>query len=118
MQIFSDHVGREHHDVHVLVKALARAQVADAFVRELHRAHHLDHIEGRPANVVAEHLQVVQLGDRIRLHTQIVLLQFLLDLLDTLRDVLVLVVFVVADAAHQIGLVLVEQPLEIAFHLS
>ena len=70
------------------MKALAGGEVADPLLCELGAGHDLDDVEGGPADVVAAHLQVGQLEHGVCLNRQVVLPQLLLDLLQTLGDVL------------------------------
>ena len=108
-EVLAYHVGGEHEHVGAVVEALGGGQVADALEGELGGAHDLDDVEGGPADVVAEHLEVAELVDGVRLGGDVLLLELLLDLVDALADVLGLVLLVVANAAHQVVQVLVEQ---------
>ena len=99
------------------MEALDRREVPYPLLRELARAHDLDDVEPRPRDVVADHLQVGELGDGVGLDGRVLLPQLRLDLLQARRDVLGLVLLVVADAAHQVRQVLVEQPLADLLHL-
>ncbi len=59
------------------MKALTCWQISDSFFGESSRTHDLDDIEASPADVVAQHLQVRQLGHCVGLDSQVVLPQFL-----------------------------------------
>lgn len=56
-------VGGEGKAVKPLIKRLARREVSNSFVCEAGLRHDLDDLEGRPAHIVAHHLQVSQLAD-------------------------------------------------------
>ena len=78
---------------------------------------YLDDVEPGPGDVVAEHLEVGELGHGVGLDRGVGLPQLGLDLLEADGDVLGLVLLVVADAPDEVVEVLVEQPLQIALYL-
>lgn len=93
------------------MEALASRQIADPLACELARAHHLDDIKARPADVVSAHLQlkkcflryhknnnkvffinesmshVCQFGNGIAFDVDVIDAQLLLDLFETLSDI-------------------------------
>ena len=117
VEVLPDHVRGEHQHLRLGVEALHRRQVSYPLLGEPARAHDLDDVEPRPRDVVADHLQVGQLGDGVGLDGRVLLPQLGLDLLQARGDVLGLVLLVVADAADQVGEVLVEEPLADLLHL-